>query len=71
MAHLGHPILGDPTYGRRPAGFWQSLGVSRQLLHARHVSFQHPVSGRVLTIAVPVPEDMARWVGEQPMMSDA
>ncbi|MBI1991642.1 MAG: RluA family pseudouridine synthase [Candidatus Omnitrophica bacterium] len=65
MAHLGHPIVGDPTYGRRPAGFWQSLGVNRQLLHAHRLSFQHPVSGRPLTISAPAPEDLARWVGEE------
>ncbi|MBI2495315.1 MAG: RluA family pseudouridine synthase, partial [Candidatus Omnitrophica bacterium] len=65
MAHLGHPILGDPTYGRHPAGFWQSLGVNRQLLHAHRLSFQHPVSGRPLTISAPAPEDLARWVGEE------
>ena len=62
MAHVGHPIVGDTTYGRRPAGSWQSMGVSRHLLHAYRLSFQHPVSGRTITVSAPAPADMAPWV---------
>jgi len=65
MAHIGHPVVGDTTYGRHPAGFWQSLGINRQMLHAYQVSFQHPVSGRPHTVTAPVPADMARWVPPQ------
>ena len=63
LAHLGHPLVGDATYGRRPANFWQSVGVTRQLLHAYRLGFQHPVSGRSLTVSAPVPDDMAQWCG--------
>jgi 23S rRNA pseudouridine1911/1915/1917 synthase len=61
MAHLGHPVVGDTTYGRHPASFWQLVGVRRHLLHAYRLSFQHPASGRPVTVSAPVPDDMARW----------
>ena len=61
MAHLGHPVLGDTTYGRRPAGFWHSLGIARQMLHAYHLTFQHPASGIQQHVAAPLPADMVRW----------
>ena len=62
LAHLGHPILGDPTYGFRPGSFWRSLGISRQLLHAYRLVFEHPVSHTPVTLEAPVPEDVARWI---------
>jgi 23S rRNA pseudouridine1911/1915/1917 synthase len=69
MAHLGHPIVGDLTYGKRPAAFWESLGVGRQLLHAQHISFQHPVTKQTMAASAPVPEDLARWLrGSDPVI---
>ena len=62
MAHVGHPILGDTTYGRQPAAFWTSLGITRQLLHAYRLSFRHPGSGQNISVTAQVPEDMERWV---------
>lgn len=61
MAHVGHPVLGDTAYGKRPAAFWRTVGVARQMLHAFHLAFQHPRDGRLVTLTAPVPEDMARW----------
>ena len=61
MAHLGHPVAGDLTYGKRPAAFWQALGITRQLLHAYHLSFQHPVTKRPVEVSAPLPDDLARW----------
>ncbi|MBI3321489.1 MAG: RluA family pseudouridine synthase [Candidatus Omnitrophica bacterium] len=61
LAHLGYPVLGDTTYGRHPATFWQAFGISRQLLHAYHVSCQHPATGRRVALAAPIPDDLARW----------
>ena len=63
MAHLGHPVIGDPTYGKHPGSVWQSVGVSRQLLHAYRLRFQHPISRESLTVVAPVPADMAQWIG--------
>ena len=62
MAHLGHPVAGDAIYGQRPATFWRSIGVNRQLLHACQLSFQHPVTMRTMTLTARLPEDMTPWV---------
>ena len=55
MAELGHPIIGD--------GWGAQLGgeISRKLhLHARHLSFTHPVTGARVTLTAPLPEHMQR-----------
>ncbi len=65
MAHLGHPVMGDMTYGKHPAGFWQVMGVKRQLLHAYRLSFQHPATGAALTLSAPVPDDITAWLGSE------
>jgi len=62
MAHLGHPVVGDATYGRHPAGFWQSFGVTRHLLHAYRLTFQHPASREPITVSASIPDDMAQWI---------
>ena len=66
MAHLGHPIVGDPVYGRRvmiPPGADPSLADSlrnfrRQALHAETLRLEHPVNGEQMSWTVPVPRDM-------------
>ncbi|QKK01616.1 MAG: RluA family pseudouridine synthase [Pseudomonadota bacterium] len=67
MAHIRHPIVGDPVYGRRgaPAGLtpsqrmlWQAF--PRQALHARELAFPHPTDGRPVAVRAPLPEDLAR-----------
>ncbi len=56
MAHLGHPILGDARYGGLDG---LPDGVEKKLhLHARRISFPHPVSGEVLDITAPLPHHM-------------
>ena len=55
MAHIGHPLLGDPVYGRNLPG----LPVfPRQALHATRLGLIHPVSGRSMQWQAPLPEDM-------------
>ncbi len=56
MAHLGHPILGDREYGRARK-LADGTEVPRQLLHARGLALQHPVSGAALEFTAPLPED--------------
>jgi len=52
MASVGHPILGDLTYGRaRP-----DKGISGQCLHARHLAFDHPVTGERVELTTALPE---------------
>jgi 23S rRNA pseudouridine1911/1915/1917 synthase len=57
LAHVGHPVLGDSVYGdaeRRPI-----LRVKRQMLHARHLAFEHPISGQRIAVESPMPADFA------------
>lgn len=69
LMHLGYPVMGDPMYGKRPAGFWQAMGISRQLLHAAHLSFRHPATQQTMALSAPVPEDMKPWMDFLPQTS--
>lgn len=68
MAELGHPIAGDGKYGGSGQenlgdGWGAQLGgeLSKKLhLHARSISFTHPVTGKPLTITAPLSEHMRR-----------
>jgi 23S rRNA pseudouridine1911/1915/1917 synthase len=54
MAAIGHPVAGDPQYGRR--GLY---GLERQFLHAARLAFAHPVTGKAIDIASALPPDLA------------
>lgn len=61
MAHLGHPLLGDPVYGNRArqlGTILARLAFRRQALHAASLGFIHPVTGERLDFASPLPDDM-------------
>ena len=60
MAHIGHPLLGDPVYGKRSshASTLKSIGFARQALHATRLGFIHPVEGKSVTFDSPLPNDM-------------
>jgi 23S rRNA pseudouridine1911/1915/1917 synthase len=61
MASIGHPLLGDPVYGRsRPAtrDILKRLGFERQALHAARLGFVHPVDSRTLSFDSRMPADM-------------
>ncbi|MGL6208423.1 MAG: RluA family pseudouridine synthase [Paracoccaceae bacterium] len=68
MAHAGHGLLGDATYGGKrklsPKLFSEvvaDLGNTfpRQALHAATLGFEHPVTGDVLEFTSPLPDDLA------------
>ena len=68
MASIGHPLIGDATYGsNRRRSLKQASpelaeilkNFSRQALHASTLGFIHPVTGKKLRFASPLPEDMA------------
>ena len=69
LAHIGHPLLGDDTYGpgfrtkaahlSEPAQ--QALAaLGRQALHAYLLILEHPISGKVLEFRSELPADLAR-----------
>jgi 23S rRNA pseudouridine1911/1915/1917 synthase len=55
LAAVGHPLVGDTTYGERRA----TLGSARPFLHAAELSFDHPASGERVTFASELPADLA------------
>ena len=71
LGHLRHPVIGDslygvpnlpqvlPNYGLKDSNLHEILKpVQRQLLHARELSFSHPVTGEWLQFTAPLPNDM-------------
>ena len=66
MASIGHPLLGDPVYGRtRPAHreLLKRLDFHRQALHAAELGFVHPVSKENLSFKSALPSDMQELFG--------
>lgn len=77
LAHVGHPLAGDPLYGRTDAEYlayvahrkagggpaWPGRGgPDRHLLHAAHLAFPHPRSGAVVARTCEPPADFAAFV---------
>jgi 23S rRNA pseudouridine1911/1915/1917 synthase len=68
LAHLRYPVVGDPKYGGRfarprgaPDGLVDALrAFKRQALHAATLAFDHPRTGKRLTLQSPVPPDFGR-----------
>jgi 23S rRNA pseudouridine1911/1915/1917 synthase len=66
LAHIGHPVVGDPVYGTRrryPPGASDELRATldafgRQALHAAELGLQHPLTGAPLSWKAPLPPDM-------------
>ncbi len=56
LSHIGHPIVGDRTYGWRPRP--NDSVPPRILLHAQKLSFMHPKTGHLLDMKASLPEDM-------------
>ncbi|HEX6580658.1 MAG TPA: RluA family pseudouridine synthase [Actinomycetota bacterium] len=57
LAAIGHPILGDRAYGGG-GNDARGLGLDRPFLHAGHLSFAHPITGRMVTLDEGLPEDL-------------
>ena len=70
MAHIHHPLVGDPLYGtglRLPKGASDDLVAAlrafrRQALHAERLAFVHPATGEALAFEVPRPSDLEALV---------
>lgn len=55
LESIGHPLVGDPTYGQRRA----LLGLERPFLHAAQLAFDHPATGERLAFSSELPADLA------------
>lgn len=76
MANIGHNVFADPTYGgreKRLKGYSPDIReearyylkrVTRQALHAAHLSFDHPRDGRPMSFTAPLPDDLA-WLDQE------
>lgn len=56
MKHIGHPIVGDKTYGVKKEEF----NLTGQLLHAGKIGFIHPVTNEKVYYTAPLPEDFEK-----------
>ena len=59
MAHIGHPLVGDPVYGARRSGDGRLDAFPRQALHAFRLGLVHPRSGEAMGWEVPMAADFA------------
>ena len=68
MAHLKHPLVGDPLYGGRPRlpkacgpdMIDMLRGFRRQALHAAQLELEHPITGEWMSWQADIPEDMVQ-----------
>jgi 23S rRNA pseudouridine1911/1915/1917 synthase len=62
LSAIGHPIVGDATYGgvhrRAPAHLRAVLRLERPFLHAARLAFTHPTEGRRMLFESPLPPDL-------------
>ena len=62
LASIGHPVLGDETYGGRQVCAVNNRQVPRPMLHAQTLGFIHPLTGEALEYSVPPPADMEELI---------
>jgi 23S rRNA pseudouridine1911/1915/1917 synthase len=68
LSEIGHPIVGDATYGglrrRVPGDLRPVLGLDRPFLHAGRLVFHHPSDGRKMEFEAPLPRDLQTLLDE-------
>ena len=64
FAAIGHPVLGDSTYGRKTEVEIKGgkILIPRQMLHAETIGFEHPHTRQFLEFSSPVPDDMLECI---------
>jgi 23S rRNA pseudouridine1911/1915/1917 synthase len=60
LASIGHPVVGDDTYGGGGGRRLVQLPPRRHFLHAAWLVFRHPVTGATIDVRAPLPEDLRR-----------
>jgi 23S rRNA pseudouridine1911/1915/1917 synthase len=65
LAAIGHPLVGDPVYGRKGTALPAALRhFGRQALHAERLELDHPRSGERMSWTAPLPEDFAALLAQ-------
>jgi 23S rRNA pseudouridine1911/1915/1917 synthase len=64
MASIGHPLVGDPAYGRGRSGDLRLDAFRRQALHAWRLALIHPATGCEMAWEAPLPEDFSKLLDE-------
>lgn len=59
MSYIGHPVVGDPLYGPK-----EVVGNSGQFLHARTLSFMHPIKKEQMTFTAELPLEFQQFLKE-------
>lgn len=62
LSSIGHPVVGDDTYGGGGGRKLVNLPPRRHFLHAAWLVFRHPVSGETIDLRAPLPEDLHRAI---------
>ena len=62
LASIGHPVVGDDTYGGGGGRRLAQLPVKRHFLHAAWLQFHHPVTGEQMDFRSPLPDDLHRSI---------
>lgn len=62
LASIGHPVVGDDTYGGGGGRKLVNLPPRRHFLHAAWLVFRHPVSGATIDLRAPLPDDLHQAV---------
>lgn len=63
---IGHPVVGDPTYGSGRT--WRGIHLPRQFLHAYQLRFTHPTTGAVLEFEAPLPTDLQSVLDQEDLL---
>jgi 23S rRNA pseudouridine1911/1915/1917 synthase len=64
MASIGHPLVGDPVYGKRKSADGRLDAFARQALHAWQLSLRHPSAHCVMQWQAPLPADLTLLIEE-------
>lgn len=68
LLHIGHPLLGDGTYGYASVSAQEGWPAPRVMLHAEQIRLEHPITGEPLDIRAPIPPDfpaLETWLREK------
>src|SRR5215831_7272949 len=68
---LGHPILGDHTYGGKKVRSVTDFEIPRVMLHARTLGFHHPITGAFQEYTMPSPPDMTQVQQELQLFAES